>query len=373
MLSEYEIIVSAGIFMLRLRYIRGAAAMNYVENGDFEWGNHAGWYAHYAIVGTKINKFTNKQKRDLNWDDVADGQPMPMVVDGAALLPRQNAPIAPYEGTKMLRINDLMGDQHVTCVHQTVTLPDDFTGSCAFVQFNWGAMLGGSGHTNPMNRPKFSFHVNRKRGKTWKPILTREYVAPQTAADGWIDIRAPGEIDAIWYQAGLEKLALPDLVAGDQIRLRFVAEDCTDGGHGGAAFIDNVILTNGCDGTGASQPITMDALPIVFTPNDDGINDHWGISNLNGACSLELTIFDRWGDGVFYCRLTSVDGTWPAFLDIWNGFIRSKRKAKGNGKNRRYSTRKIRSNDMSSNVVFFKLKLKNCHEARTDAGALHVY
>ena len=61
-------------------------------------------------------------------------------------------------------------------------------------------------------------------------------------------------------------------------------------------------------------------VPNVFSPNGDGINDHWTIySRLDNTYVDELILFDRWGNMVFYKAafvLNSFDG--------WDGTFRGK-------------------------------------------------
>lgn len=40
-------------------------------------------------------------------------------------------------------------------------------------------------------------------------------------------------------------------------------------------------------------------IPNAFSPNDDGINDRWIINGLNKYPSMQLTIFNRWGNKIF--------------------------------------------------------------------------
>jgi gliding motility-associated-like protein len=51
------------------------------------------------------------------------------------------------------------------------------------------------------------------------------------------------------------------------------------------------------------DPTTLDCsevfLPNTFTPNDDGLNDTYGISNPFAINLISLEIFDRWGARVF--------------------------------------------------------------------------
>lgn len=53
-------------------------------------------------------------------------------------------------------------------------------------------------------------------------------------------------------------------------------------------------------------------LPDAFTPNDDHINDSWEITNIDIFPDAEITIFDRWGETIFYSRgyAKAWDGTY---------------------------------------------------------------
>ena len=60
-------------------------------------------------------------------------------------------------------------------------------------------------------------------------------------------------------------------------------------------------------------------LPNAFTPNDDGLNDEYGISNpeiftFGGADLITFEIFDRWGNLIFQTDRPS---------EKWNGFYRN--------------------------------------------------
>ena len=60
----------------------------------------------------------------------------------------------------------------------------------------------------------------------------------------------------------------------------------------------------------------------VFTPNDDGFNDYWNIPNALQYPHLEVLIFDRWGQQVFYSKPYGIDE-----YHTWDG------KSQKNGKN----------------------------------------
>ncbi len=67
-----------------------------------------------------------------------------------------------------------------------------------------------------------------------------------------------------------------------------------------------------------TQPITF--IPTAFTPNGDGLNDRFQFAIL-GANTVEVAIFDRWGERIFYNANQSngVGGT-----DGWDGNIKGK-------------------------------------------------
>ena len=48
----------------------------------------------------------------------------------------------------------------------------------------------------------------------------------------------------------------------------------------------------------------------TFTPNDDGYNDYWEISNISNYPSSKITVFDRWGQVVFNTTGYSSEKRW---------------------------------------------------------------
>lgn len=56
-------------------------------------------------------------------------------------------------------------------------------------------------------------------------------------------------------------------------------------------------------------------IPDVFTPNGDGINDVWKLTGINSYPEVEITIFNRWGELVFYQK----GNKQPAFDGLKNG------------------------------------------------------
>ena len=48
----------------------------------------------------------------------------------------------------------------------------------------------------------------------------------------------------------------------------------------------------------------------TFTPNEDGYNDYWEISNISNYSSAKVSVYDRWGQRVFNVVGYTVDKRW---------------------------------------------------------------
>jgi gliding motility-associated-like protein len=60
----------------------------------------------------------------------------------------------------------------------------------------------------------------------------------------------------------------------------------------------------------------------VLTPNYDGYNDTWKIRGVEAFSNVEISIFTRWGDDVYY-----FNGTGDAYADPsrqWDGTYNDK-------------------------------------------------
>jgi len=64
-----------------------------------------------------------------------------------------------------------------------------------------------------------------------------------------------------------------------------------------------VIATNGCDATASIRIYILEKMPFsamnVITPNDDGYNDVWKVSNIDQYRPCKVRIFNRWGDELY--------------------------------------------------------------------------
>jgi len=61
-------------------------------------------------------------------------------------------------------------------------------------------------------------------------------------------------------------------------------------------------------------------IPNAFTPNHDGKNDCFGVKHWGTADKFELSIYNRWGERVFYTKNTQ---------DCWNGQYKGKQQPSG--------------------------------------------
>ncbi len=53
---------------------------------------------------------------------------------------------------------------------------------------------------------------------------------------------------------------------------------------------------------------TLDFIPSAFTPNNDGLNDCYGVTHWLPTSTFELAIYDRWGEMIF--RTTDQYACW---------------------------------------------------------------
>jgi gliding motility-associated-like protein len=63
------------------------------------------------------------------------------------------------------------------------------------------------------------------------------------------------------------------------------------------------------------------AVPNVFTPNGDGVNDEF-VVQFWSMQSIEISIFNRWGKRVHYWKSGDVRGFDDAYIEtVWDGRI----------------------------------------------------
>jgi hypothetical protein len=67
------------------------------------------------------------------------------------------------------------------------------------------------------------------------------------------------------------------------------------------SYIITMLTTDGCVATDTVRILVLNdiSVPNTFTPNGDGINDHWEIKNLIEYQDCSVKVFNRWGEEVF--------------------------------------------------------------------------
>jgi gliding motility-associated-like protein len=57
-------------------------------------------------------------------------------------------------------------------------------------------------------------------------------------------------------------------------------------------------------------------IPDVFTPNGDGFNDTWELTNITAYPNAEVRVFNRWGEIAYYSY-----GSYGGFDGTYNGNV----------------------------------------------------
>jgi len=86
-------------------------------------------------------------------------------------------------------------------------------------------------------------------------------------------------------------------------------------GLGSGMYIVTITDGNLCEIIDSVEIIIPLIIPTLFTPNEDGYNDEWRITNIGDYDDITIEIFNRWGDVMFtYC------GSGKGYYDSpWDG------------------------------------------------------
>jgi gliding motility-associated-like protein len=328
---------------------------NLFHNGGFETGNRSAWTLRYG--------YRDSVKGKIKWKKRSDQPPATIITASSPLIPQQGKQIDPYCGTYMLRLNDLVGDYHVTEVKRSIILGD--VGPCSRIQITWGAMLEEA--TNHSAARSAQFRIEIKRKTKWdvrkKSVYSFSANARDGAAGGWEDIRSPGWKNPIWYKTETFTHDISGFEKGDLLEFVLTVMDCNDGAHGGAAFLDCAGVIDPCTGNcpGPNQsPIPDPIIPNIFTPNNDGINDEWSLPSVHGACQIRVDIYDRSDRRIAWNRINRPTGYGGETVTLWNGY---KRNAKGKW---------LGPAPMSASPYYYVLELKNCAGTKGFPGYLYI-
>ncbi len=174
----------------------------------------------------------------------------------------------------------------------------------------WGQGITGDSIVNDLSEGDYTVTITDANGCTLtdsfsivaSPLLTFEVPALYTVDEGDSvlitilgDVNAPG-LSFDWNPAGILGCATCPASWAFPLQDTLVTILITDEDscvYGLETYID--VIPN--------VPMVTDNIyiPNVFSPNGDGINDHWRIfSRMDNTYVQEITLFDRWGDLIFH-------------------------------------------------------------------------
>ena len=137
-----------------------------------------------------------------------------------------------YDGTWAFRVNNPATGSHISRVQQVITIPSDV--NTPKLSFVWAAVMQDPGHTPP-EQPFVDIIVEDVTNANER-VYYKHFYANDPSYPGWISG------SGLWKGINWQQVNLTDLSArkGHQLRIRVVAADCTQGGHGGYAYLDGV-------------------------------------------------------------------------------------------------------------------------------------
>ncbi len=203
------------------------------ETGDtLPWtlqsGSNSGgtrWYPASPTWSAATGEITNY---NIAWATDSANSALVMVGNDA------NVPAIPrvYDGTRALRTNHVGTGSIVSRVQQVIAIPNDV--NVPKLSFYWAAVMQDPGHT-AAEQPFVDIIVQDVTNGN-EVIYYKHFYANDPSYPGWIV--GTGQ----WRGINWQQVTLTDLSArkGHQIRIRVVGADCTQGGHGGYAYLDGV-------------------------------------------------------------------------------------------------------------------------------------
>ncbi len=225
------------VIVLLLVVLMSTPAFALFTNGGFETGDYTGWTVTYGRVDTSGATPANP-----NWSSYRADQPLATIISAATFPDAyQTLDVNPYNDTYMAKINNIVGNYHVTKLSQSDTLTAaDLTET---VYVNWGTMLVDPNHSDAQN-PYFSIRV------LINGSIVNEFHANANETNvggipinGWVlagDDNASGSGSKLYYKNGTYSYNLAGYSAGDSIAIEMFVSDCDLGGHGAYAFLDGV-------------------------------------------------------------------------------------------------------------------------------------
>ena len=138
------------------------------------------------------------------------------------------------DGTAAFRVNDPATGAHLSRIYQTITVPTSI--SVPKLTFYWAAVLQDPAHA-PADQPYVDVLIQDVTdAANVSTVYFKHFYGGDPSYPGWI-IGANS-----WKGIPWQKVNLANLVAyrGHKLKITVTAADCTQGGHGGYAYLDNI-------------------------------------------------------------------------------------------------------------------------------------
>lgn len=206
-------------------------------NGGFETGTTSNW----TVVSGQVQGGGAPIVWGVSGWGTGSGR-ADVITSASANLYNQTLDVNPYNGSSMVRINDIDGNNDATMIFQEDNLTQQDLDDGGMLYVNWGAMLVEPWNEHPAgDQPFFGINVYRNG----VAISTFEANALAHDADPtWIFAGDDGYSSDLWYKSGTWSFDISSFSLNDTIKIELFAADCGWGGHGGYAFLDGIGTIN---------------------------------------------------------------------------------------------------------------------------------
>jgi hypothetical protein len=146
-----------------------------------------------------------------------------------------------YDGSFAFRVNDSASGSHTSRLQQIITIPSDIT--VPKLSFVWAAALEeppASGSVHTAAELPFVDIIVVDVDNAYELVYYKHFYANDPSYPGWVTGVTTG--NGTWRGIPWQQVNLTDLSArkGHRLIIRVVGADCTQGGHGGYAYLDGV-------------------------------------------------------------------------------------------------------------------------------------
>ena len=282
-------------------------------NGGFEAGSFAGWTENggYWYGGTNYPANYSFDNSPYQSAIVEPGDVPCLASLGVSVNQVRSGSYAARINSNDAFTTGGLAYSHFSQIQQTVS-----GWNSPYLSFDWSAVLEDSGHARE-NRPHF--RVILEDLTTATTIYNIAYYSDNLPPDV---VQRTGPFTEDWAYTGWQHIQLntPSLT-GDTLMLTILASDCSQSGHDGALYVDNIM---GVPATGNELPVAvgmvrLNRVPPGTTVTLDGSGSHdsendtidlydWdfdgdGVTDLSGGALQTWTIPTAWAPGTYTLNL----------------------------------------------------------------------